>query len=603
MISTQFRFAIFKDDDTYLPLLHDGFEPDKWYHIAGTYDQSTGEQRLYVNGLLVEHRNVGSITIQKSERPLTVGCYWGTDPYDCNVTRNYFDGTIDEVRVWNKARTEEEIRAAMCQKLRGNEPGLVAYYRFDEGPGSSATTDLTGNVDGTLVNMDLTTARIFSEAPIGDTSTYRYTNNWAAQQLRLSSATGEQFAVGNITDSPLGIHLYRVDTLPNRLPATTDSLPASYYGAFAIEGNPALYDVTINPGAASEMLPCRRDTLTLYQRLHNADAWRLSNFTTLETGSKTQVKREQVRGEYIVTRNFVTLATDTLVRTTSYAICEGDSMVLKAPLGRAYRWNTGDTLPQITVSSPGIYVVEAQLEAGCATRDTFNLQVQPVPQLNLGDDLIYLCADDNLTLVAGSGDLSYQWQDGSGAATYVVREAGLYWVEVRQHGCSRRDSVQVIYAAPHGDFFKEDTLRLCQGETYRLRATLPGASYRWQDGSRDSTLTVDEAGLYWVTVSTTHCTYRDSVQVEIQSAKDLLVPNVFTPNGDKVNEFFELGKAWLGSRLWIYNRWGKEVYYSAAYDNSWNGGKLPAGVYFCRIEPILPTCGQKMVKSWLEIFR
>jgi hypothetical protein len=61
-----------------------------------------------------------------------------------------FNGIIDEFRIWNVARTDIEIQATMNQSLNGNEPGLVGYWKFDEGTGST-TADLSSNGnDGTI---------------------------------------------------------------------------------------------------------------------------------------------------------------------------------------------------------------------------------------------------------------------------------------------------------------------------------------------------------------------------------------------------------------------------------------------------------------------
>ena len=50
----------------------------------------------------------------------------------------YFKGNIDEVRIWNRFRTAEEIKRDYTRLMAGNETGLVAYWRFNEGVGSFA---------------------------------------------------------------------------------------------------------------------------------------------------------------------------------------------------------------------------------------------------------------------------------------------------------------------------------------------------------------------------------------------------------------------------------------------------------------------------------
>ena len=65
----------------------------------------------------------------------------------------YFDGQMDEVRIWRVARSEPQIQDAMRRQLWGNEAGLVAYWRLDERSGTTATdaTGATANT-ATLVN-------------------------------------------------------------------------------------------------------------------------------------------------------------------------------------------------------------------------------------------------------------------------------------------------------------------------------------------------------------------------------------------------------------------------------------------------------------------
>jgi hypothetical protein len=55
-----------------------------------------------------------------------------------------FAGEMDEVRVWNTARSEAEIQANRDRRLAGDEPGLVAYWNFDEGEGQ-VVSDVTTN--------------------------------------------------------------------------------------------------------------------------------------------------------------------------------------------------------------------------------------------------------------------------------------------------------------------------------------------------------------------------------------------------------------------------------------------------------------------------
>jgi len=100
----------------------------RWVHLAGTYDGSAW--RLYRNGVLLGQ--------QPSQFGPGVGNGgWAIGSGGGSQT-NFFGGGIDEVRLWNSARTQAQIQASMNSTLSGNEPGLKGYWRLDEGAGTTA---------------------------------------------------------------------------------------------------------------------------------------------------------------------------------------------------------------------------------------------------------------------------------------------------------------------------------------------------------------------------------------------------------------------------------------------------------------------------------
>ena len=101
----------------------------KWYHIAGVIDAKRNVMRLFINGVEVGTRDFnGKNRFYQSRKPLRIG--WTHE--EERPTQSPFVGLIDEVRIWSVARTATEIRADMNTQLIGNEPGLVAYWKFDE---------------------------------------------------------------------------------------------------------------------------------------------------------------------------------------------------------------------------------------------------------------------------------------------------------------------------------------------------------------------------------------------------------------------------------------------------------------------------------------
>lgn len=121
----------------------------QWHHVAGVFFPGDSVQ-VYVDGVLEDQITTSVInSINANSLPFQIGKPGGT------ATVTPFDGEIDEVRVWNTARTNAEINANMNSCLSGSEIGLVAYYNFEDGAGSSILSDLTLNANhGTLTNMD-----------------------------------------------------------------------------------------------------------------------------------------------------------------------------------------------------------------------------------------------------------------------------------------------------------------------------------------------------------------------------------------------------------------------------------------------------------------
>ncbi len=117
-----------------------------WQHFALVSSQSGNFMAIYQNGLLVTNRT-GMTPLTRGNYNLELGVLF--TPYP-SITY-YFAGDLDEVRIWNTARSASRIQASMNYSLSGNEAGLVAYWRFDEGTGTT-TADATGHgLNGTLV--------------------------------------------------------------------------------------------------------------------------------------------------------------------------------------------------------------------------------------------------------------------------------------------------------------------------------------------------------------------------------------------------------------------------------------------------------------------
>jgi len=139
-------------------------EVGKWYFVAGTYDGSTGT--IYVDG---QPENSDSWTLGAYYTNFYIGAR--RSDYH-SAFYDHFSGVIDEVRVYDRALSPEEIQANMHILLSGDEPNLVGYWGFDEGEGQVAY-DLSGNSNNGYLGSDpcdvdsADPAWVESDAPIG----------------------------------------------------------------------------------------------------------------------------------------------------------------------------------------------------------------------------------------------------------------------------------------------------------------------------------------------------------------------------------------------------------------------------------------------------
>lgn len=130
---------------------------------------------------------------------------------------------------------------------------------------------------------------------------------------------------------------------------------------------------------------------------------------------------------------------------------------------------------------------------------------------------------------------------------------------------------------------------MCDGEVLILDATNVNTTYYWSNGQQTPGITLNDYPiLIWVNVDRSGCFARDSI--DIQSACSIFVPNAFSPNNDGFNDIFGAISAQLTTyEIFIYDRWGKRVFYSNNLDNTWDGTDgwgipYPTGVYVYHIQ-------------------
>lgn len=382
----------------------------RWINVCaimrGPFDIS-----LFVNGINVGGNSMGASTLtMASSFPgdhAKIGYFLSN-----NVTYR-FKGSMDEVRLWNKALTENEVRDAMCTRLNGDEAGLIGYWNFDELTGSLVNDKSPSGHDGSLQGNP---SRVISGAPIGDRSIYDYKSNWSNLSMEMNEGF-EKIRISNLQGNPEGLHIYSVASQPSQTNGLNLSLYSKpYFGVFlASLDNNNKYEVVM---LDQEGILCN----TNYRFDNSAPQWYPVGLPVLN---------QSQRGEYLKIPGGVI----GLDLGQDVAMCDKSEFILDTKIVNSnvsFLWSTGSTASKISVSQSGKYWVRMTSSCG-VSRDTVNVLFnQSPPNFSLGDDQI-ICPfkPTMLNPYFGSPDFEFLWQDGSTKDSFQVLDFGEYWVKTK----------------------------------------------------------------------------------------------------------------------------------------------------------------------------
>jgi len=321
-------------------------------------------------------------------------------------------------------------------------------------------------------------------------------------------------------------------------------------------------------------------------------------------GSSADTLLVQGAGEYwLMEKNSCGEARDTIqvslksdpivVLGNDTAICNGDRVVLRNRVSSTLDklWQDGSSADTLLVQGAGEYWLMEKSSCGEA-RDTIQVSLKSDPIVVLGNDTS-ICNGDQLILRNRvSTTLDKLWQDGSDLDTFIA-QGGRYWLTEQNECGTTSDTIDVGISLRPFIILRTDTA-ICKGQTITLKAETDGVRILWNDQSTSFTLDVDEEGVYWASSKffTSECESIDSVRVTYKVCKDFEIhmPNVFTPNGDSLNDYFrpivyeKVGDAVLT----IYNRWGEKLFETVNVEKGWDGQyrdkQVPDGVYMWLLE-------------------
>jgi len=289
-------------------------------------------------------------------------------------------------------------------------------------------------------------------------------------------------------------------------------------------------------------------------------------------------------------------------------ICEGESLELSSS-GATFtvKWTgpngfsesgVNQEINPASAQANGIYSA-VQNNGECDSPPAFtNAVVNPLPNPVISGDTI-LCEGEETTLNLNGGPFDTQvWSTNEISSTINV-PSGTWSISVGLLGCNRTVSQTVHLSEPIANFnIAPDALVFLGTEQQFTDSSLaspyaPNVVYLWDfaDGEFGNGTSVAhqyaDTGTYSVMLVVTNT--EGCVDTVFQIANviiDVVIPNVFSPNGDGINDLFVVKYLSLypNSKLNIFTRWGSLVYSSDDYKNDWTGDDLVDGTYFYILE-------------------
>jgi gliding motility-associated-like protein len=263
----------------------------------------------------------------------------------------------------------------------------------------------------------------------------------------------------------------------------------------------------------------------------------------------------------------------------------------------------------------GSYTLIATDANGCIITSTFVVSPSITLNANAGSDTS-LCASGSLVLdaSASANATTFAWfilptntQIGNQSSVNISVPLGTtsYVVVVTNGGCTDADTVQVgSLPGPTADAGADQTIITGMTTTIGGSPTGPsGSTYVWgptvglgDPSSANPVASPAGTTTYVVQVTdTAGCSSTDTVVVSVVPMIDF--PNGFTPNGDGVNDYWQIDNIQLfeNCEVEVFNRWGERLFYSRGYvtpfDGRFNGEPLPVGTYYYIIklnDPLFP---------------
>ena len=515
-----------------------------WYHAAATYDGSI--IKYYINGCLINSIPASGNLVNND---LITGI--GMQSQNPTATTENFKGNIDEVRIWNVARTEQEIQLNMNLLFPTTQPGLLAYYKFNNNYlNSQGNTAFDGVAQGTLsfdVEAPLFIPLTLISALPTDASCFGYSDGSVS-----------------ITALGTGALTYSIDGVTYLPGSTFSNLPAGTYTAYVKSPQGCIVTQTFTIGEPPEVpIPvmtypsplCETDNLVLQiDTLSGATCtWTgPNNFSTSSLDTVILNAGFINSGDYSAFFTLNGCNSDTLVETITV------NPIYSIVIDTTICSNEFYALGNQNLNTAGSYMLALQTVAGCDS--IINLTLNVNPSYDIQRDTT-LCEGEFFT---------FEGQVLNATGTYP------FFLQTTL-GCDSTITYNlIVYPIPAPPVITTNSPVECPGDLFTFVAdSVQGGTFEWF-GVNNFTSTsisnsfnaeIGDMGIYASTVTVNGCTSPLSeielIINKIYTFDDFDFPNVLTPNGDGLNDVLDVESYFQTCQeftLYIFNRVGNLVY-------------------------------------------
>ncbi len=302
--------------------------------------------------------------------------------------------------------------------------------------------------------------------------------------------------------------------------------------------------------------------------------------------------------------NFVAITQPT-ISADKPAYCQGDDATLSIdiqpdPLYTINWYQNGSLIngaanqTLLSATAGGNYTVSVSANTAntdgstcSATSAVQAITFSPQPTISIQQTAVNgFCQGQTVTLTAQHSDGTVLWSDGETGDQIQVTQSGTYTATITSPAGCVNSIAQPVTIFPVPDFTLSD-VTVCSYDRQPITLTAPAGykTYNWDNGASDQpTYQVSRAGTVTLTITDANGCQATRTATVTEKCPDVHIPNTFTPNGDGVNDVWNIEGLDESASVKVFTRWGMPIFQSLGYTSPWkgeyNGKRLQPGVYY-----------------------